>query len=90
MPTVIDHCRVQEHYSHGGLTKRTIAENERMPSECPDHKRKANETRQEPICQGRQRTPQRQVRSIVNIESCEQQNVRDRHAADVHSQPAAP
>src|SRR5215467_3889776 len=57
--------------SHRGLAKRTIAKNQRMTSQCPDYKRKANETGQEPKRQGWQRSPKRQVRSIVDIERCE-------------------
>src|SRR5262249_16264172 len=72
--------------SRRGLTKSTIAQNERMTSQCPDQKRKANETGQEPMHEGWQRSPQREVRSIVDIERWEKQDVGDRHARDVESE----
>ncbi len=37
-----------------------------------------------------QRTPQRQVRSVVHVERREQQHVRNGHAGDVNREPAAP
>jgi hypothetical protein len=62
-------------WSGRGLTKRKGTQNERMTFQCPDQKWKVNETGQEPMRQGWQRPPQRQVWSIVDIEGGKQQDV---------------
>jgi hypothetical protein len=61
-----------------------------MTSQRPDQERKAHEARQEPKRQGRQRTPQRQVWSVIHVERREQQDVRNGHAGDVDREPPAP
>lgn len=66
------------------------AQDERMTSQHPDQERKADHAGQEPMCQARQRTPQRQVWSVVHVERREEQDVRHGHAGNVHRQPAMP
>src|SRR5688572_14446823 len=61
-----------------------------MTCQYPYQNRKAYEAGNEPVHQGRQRTPKRQVRSVVHVERRQEDDVGNGHAGYVHMERPCP
>src|SRR5688572_12234560 len=71
----------------GAFRMRARPQNERMSCQRPNENGNPNHAWKEPVRQGRQRTPKRQVWPVIHIERGEQQDVGNGHAAHVHAEP---